>query len=232
MGQSANKRTYHSPRREEQARETRQRILDAAQRLFVSNGYVAATLPAVAREAGVSPATITVTFGTKLELLDALVKSTVRGDGAPEPLDQRSWWQEMLGESDPVRQLHLFATVNRRIHERTTDIAQIVRSAAAADPELASLRGAVGESHLKDVTQVAEALADRHALAPGTAVEYAVSLLWTLGSSEVYRMLVVERGLLPEQYEQWLALSLIHSLLGQERVIEPRGSSGAGGASE
>jgi AcrR family transcriptional regulator len=230
MGQSAKKRTYHSPRREEQARETRRRILDAAQHLFASGGYVATTLPAVAREAGVSPATITVTFGTKLELLDALVKSTVRGDASPEPLDQRSWWQEMLGESDPVHQLHLFAAINRRIHERTTDIAQIVRSAAAADPELASLRRAVGESHLRDVTEVAESLAGKHALAYGVTVEYAVSLLWTLGSSEVYRMLVVERAMLPEQYEQWLASSLTYSLLGQEQRIEPLGTTGARGA--
>ena len=66
MDESVKKRSYNSPRRQEQARETRKRILEAAQRLFVSEGYVAATLPEVAREAGVSPATITVAFGTKL----------------------------------------------------------------------------------------------------------------------------------------------------------------------
>src|SRR6478672_5196690 len=161
MDESAKKRTYNSPRRQEQARETRQRILNAAQRLFLSEGYVVATLPAVAREAGVSPATITVAFGTKLALLNALVRSEVRGDEEPTPVVERSWWQEMLAEPDPVRQLTLFAAISGRIHGRTTDIAEIVRGAAAVDPELAAWRQELGESRLQDARGVVESLADK-----------------------------------------------------------------------
>ncbi|MBF6612940.1 MAG: TetR/AcrR family transcriptional regulator [Chloroflexi bacterium] len=217
MNESTNKRTYQSPRREEQARETRERILAAAQRLFGSDGYVATTLPTLAREAGVSPATITAIFGTKLALLNALVRATVRGDSGPEPLDRRPWWRNMLSEPDPARQLALFAAINRRIHERTTDIADIVRGAASAEPELAALRQALGESRLQDNREVAVSLAGKGALAPGVTVEYARDLLWTLGSSEVYRMLVHERGWSPEQYEQWLVSSLADSLLAGEK---------------
>jgi AcrR family transcriptional regulator len=217
MGESSKKRSYNSPRRQEQARETRERILEAAQRLFVSEGYVAATLPAVAREAGVSPATITVAFGTKLALLNALVRSEVRGDEEPAPISQRSWWQGMLAEPDPVRQLTLFAAISRRIHGRTTDIAEIVRGAAVVDPELAALRQELGASRLQDNRDVVESLARKQALAPDVPVDYAIDLLWTLGSSEVYRMLVVDRGLPPEQYEQTLASLLVCSLLGPGR---------------
>src|SRR4051794_19396327 len=213
MDESSSKRTYYSPRRQEQARETRQKILAAAQRLFASHGYIATTLPAVAREAGVSPATITVVFGTKPALLDALIKSAVRGDDAPAPMSQRSWWQDMLRQPDPAHQLALYAAITQRIHERTTDIAEIVRGAAAADPELAAIRQALGESRLQDDREVAQVLADKAALAPGITPEQATDQLWALGSSEVYRMLVVERGWSPEQYEQWLASSLICSLL-------------------
>jgi AcrR family transcriptional regulator len=214
MNESTKKRSYNSPRRQAQARETRQRILEAAQRLFVSEGYGAATLPAVAREAGVSPATITVAFGTKLALLKALVKSEVRGDEGPAPVAQRSWWQEMLAEPDPVRQLALFASIARRIHGRTTDIAEIVRGAAMVDPELAAWRRELGESRLQDAREVVESLAHKQALAPGITSDRAVDLLWTLGSSEIYRTLVVDRGWSPEQYEQSLASLLVCSLLG------------------
>jgi AcrR family transcriptional regulator len=214
MDESVRKRSYNSPRRQEQARETRQRILNAAQRLFLSEGYVATTLPAVAREAGVSPATITVAFGTKLALLNALVRSEVRGDEDPAPVSRRSWWQEMLATPDPVRQVALFAAISRRIHSRTTDIAEIVRGAAMVDPELAAWRRELGESRLQDAREVVESLAHKQALAPGTTVDRAVDLLWTLSSSEVYRTLVVERGWPPEQYEQSLASLLVCSLLG------------------
>jgi AcrR family transcriptional regulator len=221
MDESVKKRAYNSPRRQEQARETRKRILEAAQRLFASEGYVAATLPAVAREAGVSPATITVAFGTKLALLTALVRSEVRGDEESVPVTGRSWWQEMLAEPDPVRQLTLFAGIARRIHGRTTDIAEIVRGAAAVDPELAAWRQELGESRLQDAREVVEALARKQALGPDVTVDYAIDLLWTLGSSEVYRMLVVERGWPPEQYEQSLASLLVCSLLRQGQPEKP-----------
>ncbi len=213
MDQSRKKRSYRSPRREEQARETRQRIVAAAERLFASHGYAATTLPSVAQEAGVSPATITVAFGTKPALLDALIKSTARGDEAPEPLAQRSWWQEMLLEPDSARQLRLFAAIVRRIHDRTTDIAEIVRGAAAADPEIAAMRQRLGESRLQDNREVAESLAHKRALAAGITVEQATDLIWTLTSADVYRMLVVDRGWPADRYEGWSESTLVHSIL-------------------
>ncbi|MEO8288717.1 MAG: helix-turn-helix domain-containing protein [Chloroflexota bacterium] len=208
------KRNYNSPRRQEQAQATRQRILEAARRLFVERGYVAATLPAIAREAGVAAPTLTFAFGTKFAILDAVIKLAVRGDEAPVPLEIRSWWQEMLAEPDPVRKLNLFAAHSRRIHERTTDIFEIVRGAATADPEIAALRRELNASRLQDVKGVAQSLAQKGSLRPGLAPEQATDLLWTLGAAETYRMLVVERGWPPDHYERWLASVLIHSFLG------------------
>src|SRR6478672_10269991 len=173
MDEVSTRRPYNSPRRQEQARETRRKIMAAAQSLFASQGYAATTLPAVAREAGVSPATITVVFGTKQALLDALIKSAVRGSDTPAPMTERPWWQEMLREPDPARQLELYAAITRRIHERTTDIAEIMRGAAAADPEIATMRQSLGESRLEDVRAVAELLSGKAALAPGITVEQA-----------------------------------------------------------
>ena len=63
------KRRYDSTRRDEQARETRERIIRAALDLFVAHGYGCTTIADVARVAGVSPETVYATLGNKANLL-------------------------------------------------------------------------------------------------------------------------------------------------------------------
>lgn len=213
MTESGQKRRYHSLQRQAQAQATRDKILEAARLRFGADGYVATTLPAIAREAGVAVATVTAVFGTKPALLDALIKSAVRGDAEPAPLAEREWWQAVLREPEPIRQLERYAANARRIHGRTTDLFEIVRGAAAAEPEIAVLRRELGESHRQDDGLVAESLAQKGALGRGVTVERAADLLWALGSADLYRLLVVERGWPPEEYEQWLAAAWIDALL-------------------
>ncbi len=206
-------RSYNSSRRREQAEATRQKIIEAALRQFVAQGYTATTLPMIARAAGVSTPTVTAIFGTKYALLNALIKTTVQGDAAPTALTDRSWWQAMLQEPNPIKQVTLYGANVRNIHERTTDIFEIVRGAATADAELAVLQRNLTKSRLEDVRMVAQSLAEKSALKTGITVEQATDILWALGSADIYRMLVVDRGWWPSQYEQWLGRTLLDSLL-------------------
>jgi AcrR family transcriptional regulator len=221
MSETPPKRTYHSPHRQAQAAATRQRILAAAERLFVEHGFPATTLAAIAREARVALPTVTAAFGTKLALLNALIATTVRGDEAPIPLPDRDWWRAALDEPDPQQLCRHVAANARRIHERTTDIFEIVRGAAAADPEMARLRRELAVGRLRDCRLVADALTSRGALRPDVTVEQAADLIWTFGSAELYRMLVAERGWSPGQYEQWLATTLIESVLAAWVSVDP-----------
>ena len=213
MDETLQKRRYHSPQRQQQAQLTRRKLLDAARRLFSAQGYAATTLPAIAREAEVSPPTVTAVFGTKARLLNDLVSLMVRGDAEPSPLAERPWWQAMLAEPDPRQQLTLHATNVRHIHERSADVAEIVRGAASADPEIASMLHQLAVGRLTDARMVAQSLDEKHALASDVSVDRAADLLWALCSHDLYRMLVVEQHWPPEDYEHWLALSLIHSVL-------------------
>ena len=80
-------RTYHSELRAEQAEETRGRILDAALRVMTT-GLARLSVPAVAREAGVSVPTVYRHFGTKAELLAEMYPHAARRaglDGVPDP---------------------------------------------------------------------------------------------------------------------------------------------------
>ena len=207
------KRRYHSPQRQQQAERTRHALLEAARHLFAAQGYAATTLPAIARAANVSSPTVTAVFGTKAQLLNELIQLMVRGDAASPPLTQRSWWQAMLSEPDPRRLLALHATNVQHIHERSADVAEIVRGAATADPEIAAMLRQLAEGRLADAQTVARSLDEKQALAAGVTVERATDLLWALCSHDLYRMLVVEQLWPPEEYERWLASSLTYSLL-------------------
>lgn len=66
------KRSYESPLREDQARATRERILEALIVVITSDGVAELSVPAVAGEAGVSVPTIYRHFGTKQGLVEAL----------------------------------------------------------------------------------------------------------------------------------------------------------------
>jgi len=86
------RRSYHSPRRQQQAAATRQGILEAAQRLFERRGYPATTMEQVAAEAGVALKTVYVAFATKSGLLRALWDLRLKVDqDMLEPWAGRSW---------------------------------------------------------------------------------------------------------------------------------------------
>ena len=74
MDENVKPRRYVSPRRQEQARATRQAILDAAHHLFLSRGYIAASIRAIAAEAGVSEPTVYAVFKDKPSILWAVVR--------------------------------------------------------------------------------------------------------------------------------------------------------------
>lgn len=80
-------RRYQSELRAEQAQETRRRILDAALRVM-STGLASLSVPAVAREAGVSVPTVYRHFGSKPALLEAMYPHAARRAGLdriPDP---------------------------------------------------------------------------------------------------------------------------------------------------
>jgi AcrR family transcriptional regulator len=215
MSEPGEKRRYHSPQRQEQARRTQRQILEAARQLFATRGYAATTLPTIAREAGVSAPTVTAVFGTKGALVMALIQLVVRGDTADAPLAERSWWREMLAEPDPARQLRRYAARGRQIQERSADVFEIVRGAATAEPEIARLLRQQAARRREDARTVTETLARKGALRAGLSVEQAADVIWVLTSATNYRLLVAERGWSPERYEEWLATTLVTSVLDE-----------------
>ena len=207
------RRSYHSPRRQQQARLTRSAILDAALALFVERGYLATSLADIAQAAGVALTTVQAVFGTKPKLLAALWDVTIAGDDEAIPVADRAWFQEMLQEPDPRRQLELHARNSRRVKHRAGALMEVIHRAAQADPEIGERWRVMQDEFLENQALVVESLATKGALRPEVDVRQVAETLWTLNHPSLYHLLVHERGWSEERYEQWLADAFVHQLL-------------------
>lgn len=207
------KRKYHSNRRQEQARETKRRILQAALKLFTQHGYAGATIDAIAQEAGISPLTIFAAFGNKATLLTELVAATVGGDVQPIPLLQRIGPQTVLQETDPIRKINLFAQDITDILERVHPLFDIMRMAAKTEPDIAELLRDVLERRFRNLGVFVSSLSAQTTLRDGLDDWSATETVWAIAGPDVYRLLTTDRGWSKEQYAQWLGDSLIRLLL-------------------
>ena len=214
------KRRYDSPRRREQAAATRLEILEAAQRLFEQDGYAATTMAAIATEARVALKTVYVAFETKSGVLRALWNLRLRGDHNEVPVAQQQWYREVVEEPDPERQLRLNAHNSRAGKRRIAALAEVIRSAAPLDPDIAALWTRIGSEYHANQRMIVESLNEKGALKPGLDVQRATDVLWTLNHPNLWQLLVGERGWPPEQYEQWCAdLACAQLLKGSGRAL-------------
>src|SRR6476646_6145232 len=84
--------------RRQRSQRTRARIVGAATGLFLDHGYVGSTIEEVAEQAGVAVQTVYYVFGTKPNLLAAVLDATVAGDIQPLPVLERGWVQDISDE--------------------------------------------------------------------------------------------------------------------------------------
>jgi AcrR family transcriptional regulator len=207
------KRTYDSSLRKQQASQTRMRILDASQRLFAERGYAASTIEAIAAGAGVAVDTVYAAFGSKRGVLQALLNVRVGGDEAELDLLARAGPQAVQREPDQRAQLAAFAADVSSIIERARPVDDIIRGAAAVDPEIAALRSGAQAYRYRNIRQLVSWLAAKGTLRDGLTEDDAAAIAWTMSSPEVHGLLRVARGWSAERYAAWLALSLARILL-------------------
>jgi AcrR family transcriptional regulator len=210
------RRPYDSPRRREQAAATRRDILEAAQRLFEEKGYAATTMAAIAAEAGVALKTVYTAFETKSGVLRALWNLLLRGDEDDVPVMQRAWYREVLDEPDPELQLRLNARNARGVKLRIAPVLDVIRQAAALDPDSEALWGRIQSDFYENQRAIVTSLEDKGALRSGLDVTRAADILWTLNHPDLWQLLVGRRKWTPEQYEQWFGATACAQLLASD----------------
>jgi AcrR family transcriptional regulator len=192
------RRAYRSPRRAQQAAETRADVVAAAVRLFGARGWAGTGMRDVARAAGVSVETVYAGFRSKGDLLLAAIDVAVVGDAEPVPVAQRPEFTA-LGSGTRQQRARATARLVTGINQRTAGVVLALREAAASDPELAE-RLRERERRRRVNVEQGVALVVGRPLPPGE-----VDGLWAVLAVEVYQLLTELRGWTPQQYEDWLA---------------------------
>ena len=174
---------------------------------------MATTIQAIADRAAVSAETVYATFGSKRWLLSALIDVSIVGDDATVPLLDRAWVREMRDEPDPRRKLEILARNGSLILERITPVYEVLRGAAAADPEIASLWERYKSQRFAGQSELIRIVGAGGSPRKGVSADADAGTLFAIGSPEVYRLLTVDRGWSPGRFERWYADTLAHVLL-------------------
>jgi len=201
------KRRYKSRVRERQAYDTRQRIVEVARRLLRSEGYEGMTIEGIARRAEVSAQTVYATFKSKTGILIAILNQSMFGLAYEEVV------REALKANDPETRLRLVANVARQLRSAQSAAFDLMRGAGVVAPQLAKLAQQRERLRYEKEESMIGFLRKAEALRPGLSHKTARDIFWMLTGGDVYRMLVRERGWSPQKYQNWLADTLVHSLL-------------------
>jgi AcrR family transcriptional regulator len=202
------KRRYHSPKRERQARQTREQIVEAARRLFARDGFTKTTVEAIAREAGVSAQTVYASVGSKRAIVLALL-DRMEAEGGNEELRR-----ELGSTKDPRRQLRAIVSFNRRLFERGRDVLDVVM-ATRTDPDVEAF-GRAGEARRREgQARWVRAWAEDGVLRPNLDEREAADVLWALTGPELYWLFAVNSGWPGFRFEEWLFGTLESQLFGE-----------------
>jgi AcrR family transcriptional regulator len=208
------KRPYDSSRRQDQARQTRRRVVTAATDLFVEQGYGATSIAMIAAAAAVSPQTVYSAFGTKAALLGEAVGVAMAGDDEPVAIFDRADAQAALAAPTPGEAAEAFAHVSTQLLERAGRLLQAADAAAQQDPELVGMWRNGQKLRLADMQRTARAFHDAGFLRDGLSADDAGDLLWAIVSPDTYRAFTVIRGWSARRYEHWLAITIERQLMG------------------
>ena len=199
--QQVQRRRYHSPLREERARQTRAAVLDAADRLFTSQGWAATGMRDIAREAGTATETLYSYFPSKTALLQAVIDFAVRGDDVPLALAERPEFAAMA-EGTRAERIAAAARLVADIQVRTVGLAKVLREAAYGDETIAEMLDATRERQRRDTAAGVGLMLGRD------PTDREIDSVWALVSIELYLLLVEVRGWSTGEYESWLTDTL------------------------
>jgi AcrR family transcriptional regulator len=164
-------RTYRSELRAEQVEATKARILDAAGRVM-ADGIAGVSIPGIAREAGVSVATVYRHFATKTDLLAAMYPHLLRRTG--------------LDELVPPRSIEDLKDGVRALFEHTDSFDDLAR-AAMASPASGEVRRLSMARRLSWAREFAESNAPRLAEADRDRIARLIVVLTASSSVRMWR---------------------------------------------
>lgn len=193
-------RSYELVARAAGAQANRDRLLTAAQNLFVRNGWTGTTMTQVAAAAGLARPTIYLHFATKLDLLIACIDASL----SQVPVRDRPDYQAMGIGTLPQR----VATAGRWLreaHQRSAAIQRVLDEAGVSAPEAARTRTRMEQRRHAEIASACR-------LVLGTVPPVVlVDEVWALGSRAMWFTLA-EAGWSPTEWETWFVRVVLNAL--------------------
>jgi TetR/AcrR family transcriptional regulator, regulator of autoinduction and epiphytic fitness len=214
------RRSYFSTSRTERASRTRKRVIDAATRLFVQQGYATTTMRGIAAEAEVSVPTVELLFGTKAQLLHVVIDVAIAGDDEPVPVLSRAWAIEAESTPDLADFLAAVAQVIADAQLRSAGVMLTAYEASAADPDIQLLILDRESQRQGTASWIVDGVVARAALRPGLGRAAAIDTVWMLMDPVVFSRLTRQRGWSLERYAAWFADTLTQLLVGDNTGTE------------
>ena len=211
------RRSYVSATRTKRAQKTRKRVIEAATRLFVQQGYATTTMRAIADEAGVSVPTVELLFGTKAQLLHVVIDVAVAGDDEPVPVLSRAWADDARSARDLADFLSVVAKVLSAAQARSAGVVLAAYEAAASDPDIQLLIMDRESQRERTATWIVDGVVERAGLRPGLDRVRATDTLWMLMDPVIFHRLTRHRDWSSDRYASWFADSVTRLLVDTGR---------------
>ncbi|MEP6695684.1 MAG: TetR family transcriptional regulator [Pseudonocardiales bacterium] len=199
------RRPYFAPHRAEQAAATRRAVLAAARDLFISRGYAATTVAAIAARAEVAVDTVYAAVGRKPVLLRELVETAISGTDRAVPGAEREYVARMRAEPTARARLAIYAEAVVGIQERLAPVFIALREAASRDPACAQLWAEISQRRAHNMRALAAGLRSTGDVRDDLTDDEVADVIWSMNATEFWVLLVVERGWTPRQFGEWLA---------------------------
>lgn len=193
---------YVSPLREAQAAQTRERILDAAVRVFGESGYAGTSLARIAQDAGVSLETVKQN-GPKSALLLAAFDRAFSGAEGDGPLHARELGEQAAALAGDELLRFLVAFIGAA-NERVGRLWPRLLEAAASDADVAARLSELQTNRRADMRGALALFRAKDMCRGGRPDEERADALSFLISPESHTQLVVEAGWTTEAYHAWL----------------------------
>ncbi|HEV7194625.1 MAG TPA: TetR family transcriptional regulator [Pedococcus sp.] len=167
-------RAYDATGRRASAEARRVRTIAAARDRFLTAGYAATTVAAVAADSQVSVDTIYKSFGGKLGLLEAAWWRALEGRGS-RPAEERADEEARRGDARSI--VHTWATLSAEVAGEASRLFALIRALAVVDPAVDDLYQRIEHSRSERMTHNAQLLAATGALRPELSLEQARDIL-------------------------------------------------------
>jgi AcrR family transcriptional regulator len=213
--------------RNDRAGHTRRRIIDAARELFVDQGYGATKLQEIADHAGVAVQTVYFVFGSKPALLKELVDVTIAGDDEPVATIDRPWFAAIIDAATAGSALATLVSGTRATLERVAAITEMLRAAAATNPEIRDLWPTGPDPRYLVISTAVESLLSKPGARTDVPGDLAKDVTYGVLSPELFLVLTRDRAWSPAAWERWAYDTLAAQLVSGPAVTAEEPSRGS-----